>query len=234
MKYQHVIVNINKLLDFWRLSINDLSKETGISLNGLKNMMETGLFKLEPLERIGKVLKVPMIVLIADEISVTHQISSNSYPSAVIYWYGGFVEAQKTTLFGREGILNVEYQSEKQIIKDQPKDLADKYKYYKRLYDEDQLEILNVRTELYDKKELIGFIRRENLILYANIIHTLVTLKLESLEVEKYFSILDSVTKSKVFNDEFLYNLLDSKLITNIEVQEIKVLRANLNETSPE
>lgn len=85
MKYQHVVNNISKLMEFRGLNINELSKESGVSLTGLKKMMETGLFKIESLERIGNVFNVPVFILIADEIVIEKKETGEGYMITITY-----------------------------------------------------------------------------------------------------------------------------------------------------
>jgi len=87
MSYYQVINNINKLLDFNRLSINDLSRKSGVSLNGLKSMMQTGLFKLESLQKISDVFAVPLFILIADEIAIEKVATGDGFMITITYHF---------------------------------------------------------------------------------------------------------------------------------------------------
>jgi len=74
-------------MEFWGLNINDLSKESGVSLTGLKKMMETGLFKIESLERIGNVFYVPVFILIADEIVLEKKATGEGFSITITYHF---------------------------------------------------------------------------------------------------------------------------------------------------
>jgi|GEM_PF-4814199 len=230
MKYQQVIVNINKLLKFWRLSVNDLARETGVSLTGIKKMLDTGAFKLENLEKIATSLKVPMIVLLADEIHIQQEVGKGESPWVNIYWSGGFVEAEKIKAFDNECLLNVKYNYEQQFGKDQPKNLIEAHKRLQERYESDQTEIINVRTEIQDKKEIIDFIRRENFVSYAEVVKLIAKLAEDLYDTDSLIDNLDRVTKTKIFDDIYLNTLLDRGLITNMDVQQIKTIRENANQ----
>lgn len=232
MKYQHTIVNIFKLLKFWRLTVNDLSRETGISLTGIKKMLDSGAFKLENLEKIATSLKVPVIVLLADEIHIQQEVGKGESPWVTIYWSGGFVEAEKINAFDADCLLNVNYNHEQQYGKDQPKELVEKLKNCIKQHDEDQREIINVRTEMHDKKELIAQFRENNLISHSEIIKLIAMLASELYDTDKLIDKLDSKTKVKIFDESYLQNLLESGLISNMDIQHIKTIKENTTQPS--
>lgn len=85
MSFKHIVGNIYKLLEFNRISINQLARLSDISLNGLKVMMQNGLFKLESLQKIADVFGVPLFILIADEITIEKTITGEGESVTINY-----------------------------------------------------------------------------------------------------------------------------------------------------
>jgi DNA-binding Xre family transcriptional regulator len=137
--FKQTVNNINKLLSFWKLSINDLSRETDISLTGLKKMMSTGTFKLENLQRISEALKVPLVVLLTNHLSITEKISGNDYREIIISWQVPDVTGVKTKVQEHDALLNVVFIHNE-----------------KRQQQEDEIEIINLRSELKEKNDRIN------------------------------------------------------------------------------
>jgi hypothetical protein len=142
--FKHVVNNINKLSYFWNLSISDLSRLTEISIPGLKKMMDNGAFKLENLRAISIALNVPVIVLLADEIRIAEDVNGSNYRNIKIYWKANNVEGIKTTKGDHNALLSVSYQN-------------DEYPQSR----EDEIEIINLRTELHEAKERIKFLSEQ-------------------------------------------------------------------------
>ncbi len=165
MKYQHVVNNITKLMEFWGLSINDLSKESGVSLTGLKKMMETGLFKLESLEKIANVFNVSTFILIADEVSILKKTVGEGESITVTY---KFEDASKVTVLNDGKKLttlsmmannNFDYQEDKiqeleQKVFDIEEEMESKVQAMELTIERknEMIEALNTKANLYKEQ----------------------------------------------------------------------------------
>ncbi|HQH15039.1 MAG TPA: hypothetical protein PLH40_07510 [Bacteroidales bacterium] len=153
MNYQQIVNNIKKLMDFWGFNLSELANKSGLTLNGLRHMLAHGKFKYESLFKIAETLQVPVVVLMADDLSVQQNIDGREYNTIIIRWFCNDLTGIKTILKGRKSLLSVVcYQSEKSQNKD------------------DEIEIINLRTELMEKKEKIKKLE-ENLEMANNVVN---------------------------------------------------------------
>ncbi len=146
--FQQVINNIRKLMDFYGYSLVELSKLSGLTLNGLRYMFENGTFRIESLVKLSNTFHVPISVFFADEISITEQISSSDYRSITIRWQAKDVSAVKTKIKGNDVLLNIIYAHPE-----------------KRQQKEDEVELVNLRIELKEKNDKIEYLEFKNKVL---------------------------------------------------------------------
>ncbi len=125
-------------MDFWGLNLSELAEKSGLTLNGLRHMLTHGKFKYESLFKIAETLQVPVVVLMADDLSVQQNIDGREYNTIIIRWYCYERTGIETKLKGRKALLAVVFHQSDKI---QNK--------------EDEIEIINLRTELFEKGEMI-------------------------------------------------------------------------------
>jgi hypothetical protein len=212
MDFLTIVDNIRKLLDLWKLSLSDLSVKSGITVNGLKHMFENGRFKFDSLVKIADSLNVPLIVLLADKISITEEISGRDYWYVTIRWTGGIIEGKKTIVRGNDALLNIIFDSIILTNGDQNK-LAEEYKSLKRQNDSDVLEMVNLRIELSDKNNRIAFLN-EQIEFY----------KFKAAELEK-------LTQEANKRTEDVFNSYEQLL--KISEEQLKLFSNNPNKTAP-
>ncbi len=227
MDNSKVINNIIKLLDTWGLTINDLARETGISLTGIKKMMDSGSFKLENLEKIASALKISMLVLISDNIVIREKMEISDTDGVKnilkILWTGGDEYKVTSLKSGKKIGVSTEYYSQYRekldgelIVDGDFSELNN----YKRLYKDIsnkfkdlENENISLRTQINDKNQIVEFIKRENLFAYSNIIQLLMQNRQQS-DGSISPDQLNDLTRSKIFDKGFLKSLLDAGLIS--------------------
>jgi len=208
MDFLTIVDNIRKLLDLWKLSLSDLSVKSGITVNGLKHMFDNGRFKFDSLVKIADSLNVPLIVLLADKISITEEISGRDYWYITIRWTGGIIEGKKTIVGGNDALLNIIFDSIILTNGDQNK-LAEEYKSLKRQNDSDVLEMVNLRIELSDKNDRIAFLN-EQIEFY----------KFKAATLEKLTQEVNKSTEDVMNNYEKLLRISEEKLKLFLDIPD--------------
>jgi len=208
MDFLTIVDNIRKLLDLWKLSLSDLSVKSGITVNGLKHMFDNGRFKFDSLVKIADSLNVPLIVLLADKISITEEISGRDYWYITIRWTGGIIEGKKTIVGGNDALLNIIFDSIILTNGDQNK-LAEEYKSLKRQNDSDVLEMVNLRIELSDKNDRIAFLN-EQIEFY----------KFKAATLEKLTQEVNKSTENVMNNYEKLLRISEEKLKLFLDIPD--------------
>lgn len=226
MIYQQIINNINMLLKINNMTINDLSRKTGISLNGLKNMMESGSFKIESLDKISKAINIPLIVLLSDKIIIREKIIIDDFQIknvVNILWTGGKSKQISTESIDDKKIeFNTQYYSVERELSDMPivdgdeSELSSLLKEVNHLVElKNSLISENKRfaKQMQDKEEILDFVKRESLFAFGNIIRLLMENRQANdggIAPDK----LNDITRSKIFDESFLKTLLDGGYIT--------------------
>jgi transcriptional regulator with XRE-family HTH domain len=171
MNYQQIVSNIKKLMDFWGLNLSELAEKSGLTLNGLRHMLTHGKFKYESLFKIAETLQVPVVVLMADELSVQQNIDGREYSTIIIRWHCNERTGIETNLKGRKALLAVIFS---QRTKEQN--------------EEDEIEIINLRTELKEKNDHINELYEK-----LEMANTLIVMATKAIDSnEKYINQLES------------------------------------------
>lgn len=130
--------NILKLLNYFKISKDELAAYCEISRAGFYKGLKSGSFRMDTLERISEFFKVPTIILLADELAISEQISTSDGWSVIIRWQAKDVLGVKTTIKGHDVWLGVVYSHKE-----------------KRQQEDDEIELANLRQELAEKKSWI-------------------------------------------------------------------------------
>lgn len=130
--------NILKLLNYFKISKDELAAYCEISRAGFYKGLKSGDFRMDTLEKISEFFKIPSVILLADDLAISEQISTSDGRSITIRWQAKDVLGVKTTFKGNDVWLSVVY-SHKERVQQQ----------------EDEIELANLRQELFEKKAWI-------------------------------------------------------------------------------
>ncbi len=213
MKYQNIVSNINKLMLFNHLTINDLSRLSGISLNGLKTMMDKGQFKIDNLGKIAETLHVPVYVLLALDIQI--QRKPDRKLGHIIEVMCSMPDYEKVIT---DKTMNTKAKviiknSESEAYKDEANEAFNEMIKYQDINDEIKDHIRTLKNQVNDKKTIIDLIRDGKFLSYGRIMDALIE-NYQSPDGSISTDQLTAMSKSKVFDVKSIKSLYNSGVIS--------------------
>lgn len=219
MSYKQVVSNINKILIWKRLQISDLSEKTGLTVNGIKNMFNTGSFKLDSLNKIASALDVPVFLFFASYLNYHRDIINKKYHYVIEYDMPSFEKEYYDYDFNENGFIITKSKDKIQIAKDWSEYENEKEKYKNSLSEKEEL-IETLKSQLEDKEMIIDFLKKEKLLYQkeielktADIIDIIIKIKKNKNHID-VFKELNLSTLERINDSEFLKNLQEKDFIT--------------------
>lgn len=172
--FRQIVNNIRKLMNAWDLSLSELSIESGITVNGLKHMLENGKFKIDSLNKIASALMVPTVVLFAKELTIKDEtIGVDEHMETTVLWRVDDINQKiqssllhKNSGFGGEySTFNVIYKTSSKSYDDPHIDIStwkEKYEEIYRQCDDIKYDNLRYRAEKLGLEDKITYLEEKS------------------------------------------------------------------------